>query len=69
MQTDEVVALKLFDKSAITGEYSLKNLYREGDVLKKLHHPHVIHLLEIIETDAVICLVLELVSVDVLTYL
>lgn len=69
MQTDEAVALKLFDKPAITEEYLLKNLYREGDILKKLHHPHVIHLLEIIETDAVLCLVLEIVSVDVLTYL
>lgn len=69
MQTDEEVALKLFDKPAITEEYLLKNLYREGEILKKLHHPHVIHLLEIIETDAVLCLVLEIVSVDVLTYL
>jgi serine/threonine protein kinase len=44
-------------------------MHREGNILKKLYHPHIIQLLEIIETESVLCLVLELVDVDVLTYI
>lgn len=46
-----------------------KNLYREGNILQKIYHPNVVKLLEIIETDTIYCLVMELCEVDVLTYL
>eukprot|EP00039_Didymoeca_costata_P002632 m.61597 g.61597 ORF g.61597 m.61597 type:complete len:753 (-) comp11427_c0_seq2:33-2291(-) len=69
MITDESVALKLFYKPAIKEEYLKKNLYREGNILQKIYHPNVVKLLEIIETDTIYCLVMELCEVDVLTYL
>jgi len=36
------VAIKLFDKTKINDKYVRDNLYREGKVLAKMCHPHVI---------------------------
>jgi carbon catabolite-derepressing protein kinase len=42
---------------------------REEDLLRRLHHPNVVQLLEVIETEHILCLVLELYPVDSLTFL
>jgi serine/threonine protein kinase len=44
------VAIKIIDKTAITEDYVLTNLHREGALLKKLQHPHVASLYQLIET-------------------
>ena len=41
-------------------------MHREGNILKNLYHPHIIQLIEIIETESVLCLVLEILDMDVL---
>jgi serine/threonine protein kinase len=40
--TEEQVAIKIIDKSAITDDYLLKNLEREARIMKKLDHPCII---------------------------
>eukprot|EP00054_Salpingoeca_dolichothecata_P019497 m.121289 g.121289 ORF g.121289 m.121289 type:complete len:802 (-) comp23273_c0_seq1:26-2431(-) len=69
LPTDELVAIKLFDKTLIQDEYLLRTLHREPKFLRKLHHPNVIQLLEVMETSKVLCLVLEHAKCDVLTSL
>ena len=46
-----------------------RTLYREGGILQRINHPHVIKLLEIIETDELLVLVMEACPNDFLTYL
>lgn len=40
--SDERVAIKLFDKRAIGVEYVRSTLHREGRILQRLRHPHII---------------------------
>lgn len=40
--TDEAVAIKLFDKRAIDLDYVRSTLQREGAILQRLRHPHII---------------------------
>jgi MAP/microtubule affinity-regulating kinase len=42
------VAIKIIDKSRLDA-YSLKNLYRETEIMKNLNHGNIIRLFEIIE--------------------
>lgn len=70
------VAVKILDKRKIKEDYVIRNLHREGNLLKDLRHPHVIELYEIVETGTFIwrlfwysmleddfyCLVTELAS-------
>lgn len=67
--TDVEVACKVFDKSAMKDDYVINNLHREAEILRKLQHPHIIQLYEILETDDVYCLVMEVCAQDVLTRL
>ena len=62
-------AIKLFDKKAITTDYLVQNLHREGLLLRRLSHPNIIKLYEIIETEDLYCLVMEHAHLDVLTRL
>ena len=57
--TGERVAIKIIYKHKIKEDYVRDNLHREGAILRRLHHPHVIRLYEIIETDRAYCLVTE----------
>lgn len=57
--TGQRVAIKIIYKHKIKDDYVRENLQREGQLLRRLHHPHVIQLYEIIETDRVYCLVTE----------
>ena len=63
------VAVKLVDKGSLKDDYLSRNLHREGDILRRLQHPHIIQLLEIIETGDYYCLVMEFAEGDVLDYL
>ena len=44
------VAIKIIYKDRIKEEYVRRNLQREGDLMRALHHQHVIRLYEVIET-------------------
>ena len=44
--TDESVAIKLFDRKAIDTDYLRKALDREGHIMRRLSHPHIIEVLE-----------------------
>ncbi|EGD77012.1 CAMK/CAMKL protein kinase [Salpingoeca rosetta] len=56
------VAIKIIFKDNITADYVRDNLHREGALMRQLHHPHIIKLYEIIETEDLYCLVMELAT-------
>ncbi|KAL3882370.1 hypothetical protein ACJMK2_028722 [Sinanodonta woodiana] len=59
--TGEKVAVKIVDKKrAKDDSYLRKNLRREGKILQIIRHPHIIQLLEIMETENSYYLVTEL---------
>jgi serine/threonine protein kinase len=58
--TGQTVAVKFIYKQKIKEDYVRRHLQREGRLMQKMSHPHIIQLYEIIETDAVYCLVTEL---------
>ncbi|TNJ30452.1 Kinase, CAMK CAMKL [Giardia muris] len=60
--TGEKVALKILDKSRIQCEDDFKRIVREIQVLKLLDHPHIVRLLEVIDTPRHIYLVTEFVD-------
>ena len=66
--TGESVALKLVNKTLVSKEY-LKHIHREPEILQRLYHANIVQLIEIIETDAVLCIVLEMCPVDALSML
>lgn len=53
------VAIKIINKTKIKDSYVLRNLRREGELMRRLRHRHVILLYEIIETEKLYCLVTE----------
>jgi MAP/microtubule affinity-regulating kinase len=55
------VAIKIIDKTVLQPK-QLQKLYREVRILKKLNHPHIIQLYEVLESDTCLYLVLEYVS-------
>ena len=58
--TGSHVAIKIINKVQTKDEYVLRNLHREGELMRRLKHRHVITLYEILETDSLFCLVCEL---------
>ncbi len=54
------VAVKIIEKKNVAQEYR-KNLATETEILRKVHHPSIIHLIEMFETDEFLFLVMELV--------
>ena len=55
------VAIKVIDKTTLD-EYSLKHLYRETEIMKRLAHANIIQLFEIIESKKELSIVLELAA-------
>ncbi|CAH8828571.1 unnamed protein product [Trichobilharzia szidati] len=55
------VAIKIIDKSCLSPE-NLKKVYRESDILKELHHSNVVKLYQVMETQRLLCMVMEYVS-------
>ena len=54
------VAIKIVDKTKLDDD-NLKKIYREIEVMKKLKHPHIIKLYQVMQTDKMIYLVTEYV--------
>jgi serine/threonine protein kinase len=61
MLTREQVAVKIIQKKKLKGD-SLELIHKEIDILKSLHHPNIITLYEVLETDRVVFLILELAN-------
>ncbi|CAH8438656.1 unnamed protein product [Schistosoma rodhaini] len=55
------VAIKIIDKSRLSPE-NLKKIYRESDILKELHHSNIVKLYQVMETQRLLCMVMEYVS-------
>ncbi|KAM7315336.1 serine/threonine-protein kinase SIK3 [Ixodes scapularis] len=56
--TKTKVAIKIIDKTHLDEE-NLKKIFREVQIMKLLHHPHIIRLYQVMETDKMIYLVTE----------
>jgi MAP/microtubule affinity-regulating kinase len=56
--TNREVAIKVIDKKTMN-QSSLNKLFREVRIMKLLHHPNVVQLFEVIETDRTLHLVME----------
>lgn len=52
------VAIKIIDKTKLNEE-NLAKIFREVHIMKRLRHPHVIRLYQVMETDKMIYLVTE----------
>ncbi len=57
--TGEKVAVKVLEKSKIKDKKDVERISREIKILKKLHHPNVVQIYEIIETEKDLYLVME----------
>lgn len=55
------VAIKIIDKSKIDTD-NLRKILREIEILKKLRHPYIIRLYQVMETERMIYLVTEYAS-------
>lgn len=60
--TGEKVAVKVLEKSKIKDKKDVERISREIKILKKLHHPNVVQIYEIIETERDLYLVMEFAS-------
>ncbi|OXB70654.1 UNVERIFIED_CONTAM: hypothetical protein H355_014247 [Colinus virginianus] len=60
--TQEAVAVKILDKQKIQEANDVERVMREIHILKILRHPHIVQLLEIIETQHHLYLVMEYAS-------
>ncbi|KAF6779205.1 hypothetical protein AHF37_01070 [Paragonimus kellicotti] len=52
------LAIKLIDKTRLDNENLIK-IYRESEILKKLHHPNIVRLYQVMETPKLLCIVME----------
>lgn len=57
--TNEKVAIKILEKNRIKDKKDIERISREIKILKKVRHPNVIQLYEIIETDKELFLIME----------
>ena len=57
--TNEKVAIKILEKSRIKDKKDIERISREIKILKKVRHPNVIQLYEIIETETELFLIME----------
>ncbi|KAM6970163.1 MAP/microtubule affinity-regulating kinase 4 isoform 1-T1 [Aplochiton taeniatus] len=59
--TGKEVAIKIIDKTQLNPT-SLQKLFREVRIMKGLHHPNIVKLYEVIETDKTLYLIMEYAS-------
>ncbi|KAJ3107959.1 hypothetical protein HK100_003500 [Physocladia obscura] len=59
VDTSEKAAIKIIEKSQIKSAKQVARLQREIRFLKLLHHPHIVRVYDVIETDAFIYIVTE----------
>lgn len=57
--TQEKIAVKVLEKSRITTEEEKMRVKREIDILRRIKHPYIVQLYEVIETDKYHFLVME----------
>lgn len=57
--TNEKVAIKILEKSKITNQQDIDMITREIKILKKIRHPNIIQLYQIIETNDDLYLIME----------
>lgn len=60
--TGEKVAIKILEKKKFKNPSDLTKLSREIQIIKTLKHPNIIQLYEVIETNDLICIILEYMS-------
>ena len=61
-QTGEKVAIKILEKSKMTKFDDKNRLEREINILKKIHHPNIVKLFCVIETDRQIFIIMEYIK-------
>ncbi|CAD8090222.1 unnamed protein product [Paramecium sonneborni] len=59
---DEYVAIKMLEKSRIQNQSDLVRVQREISIIRKVNHPNVIKLYEILESESCVYLVMEYVK-------
>ena len=57
--TGEKVAIKILEKDKIHDQKDVERITREIKILKKVRHPNVIQLYEIIETEKELYMIME----------
>lgn len=57
--TQEKVAIKILEKRKIVDQDDVNRVNREVQILKRIRHPHIIQLLDLIETEDFIYLIME----------
>ena len=62
VQTNEKVAIKVIEKANIQNEKQVARIQREIRFLKLLHHPHIVKVYEVFETQDFIYIVMEFAS-------
>nr|AEZ51510.1 CBL-interacting protein kinase 30 [Hordeum vulgare subsp. spontaneum] len=62
ISTGEVVAIKVFDKEAVRQSGTVEQVKREVDVMRRVHHPNVVRLHEVMATRSRIYFVMEYAS-------
>lgn len=60
--TGEKVAIKILEKVKMQDEEDIKRVTREIQILKQIRHPHIIQLLDLIETEEELYLITEYAS-------
>ena len=61
-QTKEKVAIKILEKTKMTNCDDKKRLEREINILKKIHHPNIVKLFCVIETERQMYLIMEYIK-------
>lgn len=55
-------AIKIYQKAKLNDSMKRKAVQREIMALKKIDHPHIIRMLDLIETSKQICIVTDYIS-------
>lgn len=62
IRTGQSVAIKIINKKKIAGSTLVSNVKREISIMRRLHHPHIVKLFEVLATKTKIFFVMELVK-------
>ncbi|KAL4536083.1 hypothetical protein Ndes2437B_g05516 [Nannochloris sp. 'desiccata'] len=62
MDTGEAVAMKILDKEHLVRTGMVEQIKREITILKKIHHPYIVNLQEVMSSKDKIFMVMELVT-------